>query len=70
MNRISEALLFGAWILGQTLAFAPNYNAAKMAAGRLFYLMDRKPRISSPDENANEFVSIFVYLISKYCDVT
>lgn len=69
MNRISEALLFGAWMLGQTLAFAPNYNAAKMAAGRLFYLMDRKPRISSPDENANEFVSIFLssYIKILWC---
>jgi ATP-binding cassette subfamily B (MDR/TAP) protein 1 len=46
-------------MLGQTLAFAPNYNAAKMAAGRLFYLMDRKPRIPSSDENANELVSIY-----------
>jgi hypothetical protein len=60
MNRISEALIVGAWMVGQTVAFAPNYNAAKMAAGRLFYLVDRKPRISSPDENANEFVSIFI----------
>ncbi|XP_069680453.1 multidrug resistance protein homolog 49-like [Periplaneta americana] len=55
--KISEALIFGAWMLGQTLAFAPNYNAAKMAAGRLFYLVDRIPRISSPDENANEWVA-------------
>jgi hypothetical protein len=46
-------------MLGQTLAFAPNYNAAKMAAGRLFYLIDRKPRIPSPDENANELVCIY-----------
>jgi hypothetical protein len=51
-------------MLGQTLAFAPNYNAAKMAAGRLFYLMDRKPHISSPDENANEWVSIFISAFS------
>lgn len=65
MNRISEALIFGAWMLGQTLAFAPNYNAAKMAAGRLFYLMDRKPRISSPDENANEFVSTLMSCFIK-----
>jgi hypothetical protein len=46
-------------MLGQTLAFVPNYNAAKMSAGRLFYLVDRKPCISSPDENANELVSMF-----------
>ncbi|KAJ9592690.1 hypothetical protein L9F63_015634, partial [Diploptera punctata] len=56
--KISEALIFGAWMLGQTLAFAPNYNAAKMAAGRIFNLMDRKPKIVSPDVNANEWVSI------------
>ena len=58
VNRISEALIFGAWMLGQTLAFSPNYNAAKMAAGRMFHLMDRKPRISSPDVNGNELVCI------------
>ncbi|XP_069680452.1 multidrug resistance protein homolog 49 isoform X2 [Periplaneta americana] len=45
--KVSEALIFGAWMLGQGLAFAPNYSIAKMAAGRLFRLMDRKPRIYS-----------------------
>jgi hypothetical protein len=35
-------------MLGQGLAFVPNYNTAKIAAGRMFRLMDRKPRIYSP----------------------
>ena len=46
--RVSEALLYGAWMLGQGLAFVPNYSIAKMAAGRMFRIMDRKPRIDSP----------------------
>jgi ATP-binding cassette subfamily B (MDR/TAP) protein 1 len=45
---VSEVLIFGAWMLGQGLAFVPNYNTAKMAAGRMFLLMDRKPHIYSP----------------------
>ncbi|XP_066999280.2 multidrug resistance protein homolog 49 isoform X2 [Anabrus simplex] len=54
--KVSEALIFGAWMLGQSLAFAPNFGTAKMAAGRLFSLMDRKPRIytSSLAENKKD----------------
>jgi len=44
---VSEALIYGAWMLGQGLAFVPNYSIAKMAAGRMFRIMDRKPRIYS-----------------------
>ena len=56
--RVSEALIFGAWMLGQGLAFAPNYSIAKMAAGRMFRLMDRKPRIySSSHEDDYKLVS-------------
>jgi hypothetical protein len=47
-GRVSEALIFGSWMLGQALAFVPNYSIAKMAAGRMFHLMDRKPQIYSP----------------------
>jgi hypothetical protein len=35
-------------MLGQGLAFVPNYSIAKMAAGRMFRLIDRKPQIYSP----------------------
>jgi hypothetical protein len=47
-GRVSEALIFGSWMLGQGLAFVPNYSIAKMAAGRIFRLIDRKPRIYCP----------------------
>nr|CAD7571344.1 unnamed protein product [Timema californicum] len=48
---VSEALLFGAWMLGQSLAYVPSFNTAKLSAGRLLSLIDRKPRIQSTNEN-------------------
>ncbi|XP_014474963.1 PREDICTED: multidrug resistance protein homolog 49 isoform X2 [Dinoponera quadriceps] len=46
--KVSEALIFGSWMLGQALAFAPNFNMAKISAGRIFRLLDRMPQITSP----------------------
>lgn len=46
--KVSEALIFGSWMLGQALAFAPNFNTAKISAGRIFRLLDRVPQITSP----------------------
>lgn len=46
--KVSEALIFGSWMLGQALAWAPNFNTAKISAGRIFRLLDRVPEISSP----------------------
>ncbi|XP_003701514.2 multi drug resistance 49 isoform X1 [Megachile rotundata] len=46
--KVSEALIFGSWMLGQALAFAPNFNTAKISAGRIFKLLDRVPEITSP----------------------
>lgn len=49
--KVSEALIFGSWMLGQALAFAPNFNTAKISAGRIFRLLDRVPEIGSPPES-------------------
>ncbi|XP_071641827.1 multidrug resistance protein homolog 49 isoform X1 [Temnothorax longispinosus] len=46
--KVSEALIFGSWMLGQALAFAPNFQTAKISAGRIFKLLDRVPEITSP----------------------
>ncbi|XP_034938105.1 multidrug resistance protein homolog 49-like isoform X2 [Chelonus insularis] len=48
--KVSEALIFGSWMLGQALAFAPNFNTAKISAGRIFRLLDRVPEIMTPPE--------------------
>ncbi|XP_026736211.1 multidrug resistance protein homolog 49-like [Trichoplusia ni] len=45
--KVSEALIFGAWMMGQALAFAPNFGAAVSAAGRVMTLLERKPKIVS-----------------------
>ena len=49
--KVSEALIFGSWMLGQALAFAPNFNTAKISAGRIFKLLDRVPEITSPPDS-------------------
>ncbi|XP_055916390.1 multidrug resistance protein homolog 49 [Eupeodes corollae] len=46
--KVSEALLFGSWMLGQALAYAPNVGAAMTSAGRLLRLFDRVPAIHNP----------------------
>ncbi|XP_026331957.1 multidrug resistance protein homolog 49-like isoform X2 [Hyposmocoma kahamanoa] len=45
--KVSEALIFGAWMMGQAMAFAPNFSAAVSAAGRVLALLERKPLVAS-----------------------
>ena len=45
--KVSESLLFGTQMIGQAVAFAPNYNKAKVAANRIFALLRRVPRIDA-----------------------
>ncbi|XP_059046777.1 multidrug resistance protein homolog 49-like isoform X2 [Achroia grisella] len=45
--KVSEALIFGAWMMGQALAFAPNFGAAVSAAGRVMTLLQRRPLVES-----------------------
>ncbi|GLH05440.1 Multidrug resistance protein homolog 65 [Gryllus bimaculatus] len=72
-SKEKQALLFGAWMLGQTLALAPSFSAAKLAAGRLFALLDRQPAIDSGAEDAPLSVRHFrnlmfgLLLIFKTC---
>lgn len=47
---MSEALLFGVWLLGQSLAFAPGYGKAKLSAGRLFQILDRECALKDSKE--------------------
>ncbi|XP_055537429.1 multidrug resistance protein homolog 49-like [Wyeomyia smithii] len=43
--KVSEALIFAAWMLSQALAYAPNVSSAMLSAGRLMKLLDRIPNI-------------------------
>ncbi|XP_075169480.1 multi drug resistance 49 [Haematobia irritans] len=43
--KVSEALIFGSWMLGQALAYTPNVNEAVLSAGRLLNLFQRVPKM-------------------------
>ncbi|ODM94055.1 Multidrug resistance protein 1A [Orchesella cincta] len=45
--KVGEALIFGTMMVGQALAFAPNYNKAKISGARILTLLDRRPKIEN-----------------------
>ncbi|KAG7166950.1 ATP-dependent translocase ABCB1-like 1 [Homarus americanus] len=48
--KVAEAMILGTSMVGQTVAFAPNYTKAKVAAGKIFSLLERVPALTtSPD---------------------
>ncbi|KAH8297255.1 hypothetical protein KR044_008793 [Drosophila immigrans] len=49
--KVAEALIFGSWMLGQALAYAPNVNDAIISAGRLLKLFEKTPTQSNPPLN-------------------
>ena len=57
-NSVSEALIFGSWMIGQALAFAPNVNSAKISAKRIFLELDRIPKILSKPKSKDEDNSV------------
>jgi hypothetical protein len=46
--RVGEALIFGSWMLGQALAYAPNVNAAILSASKIMKLLEKKPNMNNP----------------------
>ncbi|XP_037948001.1 multidrug resistance protein homolog 49-like isoform X1 [Teleopsis dalmanni] len=49
--KVSEALIFGSWMLGHAFAYAPNVSAAILSAGRLLKLFNRAPAIQSVQDD-------------------
>ncbi|XP_037933641.1 multidrug resistance protein homolog 65-like [Teleopsis dalmanni] len=47
--KIANTMLYGLFILAQSLAFTPAFNAALISASRLYQIIDREPSIQSPD---------------------
>lgn len=43
--RVSECLIFGSWMLGQALAYAPNMSLAVLSGKHVLQILDRTPRI-------------------------
>ncbi|CAG0893493.1 unnamed protein product [Darwinula stevensoni] len=45
--KVAEGLILGTMMVGQAMAFAPNYNQALISSARIFQLLDRVPDIDS-----------------------
>ena len=54
------AVIFGAFAVGQTSSFAPDYAEAKVAAARMLKLFHRKPAIDCYSKEGNTPVSNFL----------
>jgi ATP-binding cassette, subfamily B (MDR/TAP), member 1 len=62
--RVGEALIFGSWMLGQALAYAPNVNTAIISASRLKKLLERIPKMRNPQLtpfNSHDVIGIYKY---------
>lgn len=46
-RRVSEALIYGAWMLAEALSFAPNFAAARRSGGRILQALARDPLVVS-----------------------
>ncbi|CAL4182056.1 unnamed protein product [Meganyctiphanes norvegica] len=45
--KVAEALIFGTMMVGQAVAYAPNYGKAKVAAAKIIALLERQPAIDT-----------------------
>ncbi|XP_071519936.1 ATP-dependent translocase ABCB1-like [Panulirus ornatus] len=45
--KVAEALILGTMMVGQAVAFAPNYSKAKVAASHIFSMLQRHPAIET-----------------------
>ncbi|KAJ2954416.1 hypothetical protein O0L34_g2683 [Tuta absoluta] len=46
---VNEALLYGAYMLGQSLVYAPSFNSARDCGARVLALINREPKIKTQD---------------------
>ncbi|XP_069945791.1 ATP-dependent translocase ABCB1-like [Cherax quadricarinatus] len=49
-HRVAEAMILGTMMVGQVLAFAPNYSKARVAAARIFRMLKRQPAIPASSD--------------------
>ncbi|MCL4134703.1 UNVERIFIED_CONTAM: hypothetical protein GTU68_030487 [Idotea baltica] len=48
--KVAEALILGTMVVGQAMAYAPNYSKAKVAAANIMHLFNRVPAIDSSED--------------------
>ena len=55
-HRVAEVLIMGSFMVGQSVAFAPAYDKAVLAARRIFVLLNRKSLIDSSDKQTGKIL--------------
>ena len=61
-SRVFSAIVFSAMSIGQATSFAPDYGKAKLAAAKVFQLLDHEPSIDSYSEEGQKLVKISLSL--------
>ncbi|XP_049777245.1 ATP-dependent translocase ABCB1-like [Schistocerca cancellata] len=46
--KVTEALFFGTYMVATALSFAPNFRKGLNAASKIFYLLNRQPKVVDP----------------------
>ncbi|CAK1554106.1 unnamed protein product [Leptosia nina] len=44
---VNEALMYGAYMLGQSLVYAPSFNSARACGGRIVSIINREPKVQT-----------------------
>lgn len=67
MSRVNEAVMYGAYMLGQSLVYAPSFNSAKACGAKILAIIHRQPKVRTEDgvKDKRDWVSRIkcVYLI-------
>lgn len=65
---VNEALLYGAYMLGQSLVYAPSFNSAKACGARILSIINREPKVKTENglKDRKDWVKLFIYLKSIF----
>lgn len=63
--RVGEALIFGSWMLGQALAYAPNVSAAVISASRIMQILNRKPTVADSEKVVLNYAKVSLFKSGK-----
>ncbi|XP_049957122.1 ATP-dependent translocase ABCB1-like [Schistocerca serialis cubense] len=47
--KVTEALMFGTWMVANALSFAPNFRKGLNAASKIVHLLNRQPKVTDTD---------------------
>ncbi|PRD36013.1 UNVERIFIED_CONTAM: Abcb1b [Trichonephila clavipes] len=60
--KVLEGVMLGVMMIGQTVAFAPDYQKAKISAVRIFRLLDLKPKIDTFSNEGKKLHNVKGYI--------